>query len=169
MNPPPQGRNSATALAAGRRGRAAAGLLGTFIVFWLANVWPGWTALPFLDESTSQVLAIFNASLGVSMVANVVNAIVDRPVATELGEIATSTMGIAVIVRLWAVFPFDFANLGFNGEPLARTLLVLSVIGFVISIAAQVAALLGLAARPLPKGPQGRPHTWVGRHGRLNS
>lgn len=134
--------------ASGRRGRNVAVVLFTVFVYWAVNVWPGWQAVPFLDQSMQDVLGFVNASLIVSGVVSVVNIVANRSAVSAVGEIVTSVVGLVVATRIWVVFPFDFGGSVFNWGMGARILLILAYAGYVISIMVQIAALVRLAGGP---------------------
>lgn len=97
----------------------AAALAGGF--WYLINVDPGWPVLPFLTEDFSRVLNLVNLSLWVGFVANMVYLIYDPPRFKALGDVLTTAIGLAVLVRLWQVFPFAFTG-SFDWALLLRVL-----------------------------------------------
>jgi hypothetical protein len=111
-------------------------------LLYVVNVWPGWQALPFLTEDTGQVLVLVNLSLVVGVVANVVYLTYDPPWWKSLGDVVTTGVGMAVLVRVWQVFPFDFHGASFNWALLVRGVLVVALVGATIGIVAQVVSLL---------------------------
>jgi hypothetical protein len=121
-------------------------------LLYLLNVWPGWQAVSFLTEDTGQVLGLVNLSLAAGLVANLVYLARDAPVVKSLGDLVTTGIGLAVLVRVWQVFPFDFAGWSVDWSGLVRVVLGVGIVGSVIGIAVQVASLLRQAtnggARP---------------------
>lgn len=111
-------------------------------LLYVVNVWPGWQALPFLTEDTGQVLALVDLSLVVGVVANVVYLTYDAPWWKSLGDVVTTGVGMAVLVWVWQVFPFDFDGASFNWALLVRVVLVVALVGATIGIVAQVVSLL---------------------------
>ncbi|ALO67298.1 hypothetical protein AS189_13290 [Arthrobacter alpinus] len=162
-SPPWQGK--ARRDAAGRRGGYISAVLAAVVFFWLTNIWPGWQSLPFLDSATPKVLGIFNASLLVSAVVNLANAAVDRTWFRALGEIATSSIGIAVFARIWTVFPFDFGGSSFDWELVVRIALILASVGCAISILVKVVTLFRLALGTAPANGRGRTRNRSGHYG----
>lgn len=67
--------------------------------------WPG-----FLTTDFERVLALVTASLIAGIVANLGLAIHHRGRARALADLVTAAFALAVGLRLWAVFPFDFAD-----------------------------------------------------------
>jgi hypothetical protein len=116
----------------------AAALAGGF--WYLVNVDPGWRALPFLTEDTTQVLNLVNLSLWATFVANMVYLVYDPPWFKALGDVLTTGIGLAVLVRLWQVFPFAFTS-SFDWSVPVRVFLALGIAGGVIGIAVSVVTL----------------------------
>jgi hypothetical protein len=116
------------------------------LMLYLINRSPGWEAVPFLTGATVLVLGIVNASLIVGIVANLVYLVADPPRLKSLGDLVTTGVGLAAIVRVWQVFPFDLA--GTSWEVVVRVLLAVAAFGSVI---AMLVAIVGLV--------RGRPRT----------
>jgi hypothetical protein len=110
-------------------------------VLYAANRWPGWDAVPFLSDRTPEVLGIVNVSLVVGIILNAVYIAADPPRVRALGDIVTMTVGIAVLARIWQVFPFDFGDPSSPWETVVRVLVVLGIVGSAIGI---VVALVNL-------------------------
>jgi hypothetical protein len=119
----------------------------TAAVLYLINVSPGWEAVPFLTADTRQLLGLVNASLIVGLAFNLAYALTDPPWLKALGGLVTTGIGLAVLVRIWRVFPFDFDAYSFNWALLTRTVLVVAIVGSAIGIIAQFVTLVRAAAR----------------------
>jgi hypothetical protein len=123
-------------VAARRFGYALAILInGAFL--WVINVWPTWEALPWLTPSTTEVIPWINASIIVGMVANAVYLLVDPRWLRALGDVVTTSVGLAAMLQVWAVFPFDFGNSTVPWALLTRILIAIAVFGSVIAIVVQ--------------------------------
>lgn len=107
-----------------------------------ANVWPGWDVVPFLSAEFASVLPLVNTSIAVGLVANLVYVVDDRRRVKALGDLATTAVGLVVMVRLWEVFPFDFSGSTFDWELVARVLLGLGVVGSAIGIVVALVQLV---------------------------
>ena len=94
--------------------------------------------MPFLTDDLGSVLPLITASLVVGVVANVLYLAVPRPWMVSAGELATTGVGLAVLVRMWQVFPFDLAT---GWTVLARVLLAVALAGSVIAIPVQIVSL----------------------------
>ncbi|MEZ5095515.1 MAG: hypothetical protein R2731_05045 [Nocardioides sp.] len=114
----------------------------------VVNRWPGWDAVPFLTGDTERVLELVNLSLIVSIVANVLYVVADPPWFKALGDIATTGVGLAAVLRVWQVFPFDFGDASFPWGTLTRVLLVVAAVGSAIGIMTAASRLVtGLGRR----------------------
>jgi hypothetical protein len=102
------------------------------------NAWPGWQAIPFLTSSTSQVLWLVNLSLAAGIAANVVYLAYDRPWVKSLGDLATTGIGLAAVIRIWQVFPFALPT-GWSAA--VRVLLAVAIAGSCIALVAQLVSL----------------------------
>jgi hypothetical protein len=135
-------------IGARRTGYLIAGVLNALLAYAI-NVWPGWRAVPFLTEDTSRVLGLVNLSLVVGLVANLVYLLDDPPRFKAFGDLVTTVIGLAVLVRIWQVFPFDFSGYAFTWALLVRIALVVGIVGAAIGML----VLLVIVALP-------RPHSW---------
>jgi hypothetical protein len=126
---------------ASRRAGYTVGAVVNALLLGAVNRWPGWDAVPFLTQDTRQVLGWVNASIVVGLVANLVYAAADPPRLKALGDGLQNLVGLAAIVKLWQVFPFDFAQGGFDWDLLARWVLGVGALG---SLVALVLALVRL-------------------------
>ncbi|HZK59957.1 MAG TPA: hypothetical protein VFC59_08875 [Cryobacterium sp.] len=138
MSPP-------TASPAGGPARRVGYLIAALIngaLLYFANVWPGWQVLPFLADNARQVLDIVNVSLIAGIVVNVVYLFLDLSWLKALGDLVTLGIGLAVLARLWQVFPFDFQGSSFDWALLVRILLVVAGVGSAIGIIVQVVMLI---------------------------
>src|SRR3712207_2441377 len=78
------------------------------VVLYLVNVEPGWQAVPFLTEDTTQVLDMVNVTLCAGALAQLVYLFVDPPWFKTLGDLVTTGIGLATLVLVFRVFPFSF-------------------------------------------------------------
>ena len=124
--------------------------------FWyVVNVRPGWSTLSFLTGEAAQVIALLDVSLAVSLVANVFYLAYDPPWFRSLGDLITTSVGLAVLIQIWQVFPFAFTG-SFDWSPLVRTALTVAVVGSVIAIVVNLVALVRGATHRGRPGASGR-------------
>jgi hypothetical protein len=139
----PQARPGRTA----RSGTYGGGIVVNVVMLVLINAWPGWEAVPFLTDRAPEVLGIVNASLVVAIVVNVLLSAADPPRFKALTDLAITGVGIAAIVQIWQVFPFEV--LGTTWETVIRVLLVVALVGSGIAILSGLVRLvLGGRNRP---------------------
>jgi hypothetical protein len=118
------------------------------VLLYLVNGRPGWDAIPFLNDATSDVIPLVNASLVASAVINLVQLLHDPRWLVALGGMVTTAIGSAALVRLWQVFPFDFGDTSVNWPLLARIALAVGLIGSLIGFVVQAVVLVGSLPRP---------------------
>jgi hypothetical protein len=109
------------------------------VFFYLINVEPGWQVLPFLTPETPQVLALLNFSVIAAIVINTAYLLYDAPWCRALGDFLLAVVGLAVLERIWRVFPFTF-----TGWPvlLIRTVLVVAIVGTVVAMIVNIVQLV---------------------------
>ncbi len=122
-------------------GYAIAALINAALL-WVINVAPGWQSVPFLTDQTPRVLEVLNISLALAVAVNIVYLVYDPAWFRALGDVATTAVGLAVLVRIWKVFPFDFGRYDFDATILARGLLVLVIAGAALGLFIQLITLL---------------------------
>jgi len=106
---------------------------------WLVNVTPGWRWVPVLTEAFSGVVGLVTLSLVVAAAFNLLYLLADPPWLKRLGDAATATVTVLVMLALWRVFPFDLAVLPAGWARPLEILLVVGVVG------AAIATLVNLA------------------------
>jgi hypothetical protein len=81
------------------------------------------------------------------LACNLVYVFADPPWLRSLGGLLIAAVGVAVCVRLWQVFPFEFDDSGFDWAVVFRVLLVVgavgSAVGVIVQSVAAVRAVLG--------------------------
>ena len=124
------------------------GALVNALLLYLINRNPGWDAVPFLTSDTTQVLGLVNASIAVSLAANVVYLVADPTWLKALGDLVTTAVGVFAMVRIWQVWPVDLPD-GSFWAVIARALVAVGIVGGCIGIVASVVRFgRALAAPP---------------------
>ena len=111
-------------------------------LLWAVNrllVW-GWPG--FLTEEFTEVLGLISASLIAGMVVNAALLLRDRGRAKALGELVTAAFGLAISVRMWTVFPFDFSGYGTDWSGALRVALGVGIAVLAVAVLANLATLL---------------------------
>ena len=127
--------------AARRTGYVIAALVNAGLLY-LVNVWPGWDILPFLTGDFTEVLGWANASMIAGIVVNLVYVLRDAAWVRALGDIVTMSIGIAGLIAMWQVFPFDFADASFDWALLFRWVLGVGIVGSAIGIVVNLVSLV---------------------------
>jgi hypothetical protein len=135
-----------------RRAGYAIAVAFNVAVLYLVFVWPGWRAVPLLTDDTRRLLGLVAASMVAGILANLVYLAYDPPAVKAIGDLATTGIALVVLVRIWRVFPFDFAGYAFDWALLVRVVLVVAVVGTAIGLLAQ----LGILVRALNGGAASR-------------
>ncbi|WP_347350988.1 hypothetical protein [Intrasporangium sp.] len=118
------------------------------LLIYLLNVTPGWAVLPFLSPATTEVLASVNAMLVAGAVVNVVYLVWDPRWFKALGDVATTSIGLAAMLQVWQVFPFDFGESTVDWAIVARVALGVGIGGSAIAILVAVVTFFrSLASR----------------------
>jgi hypothetical protein len=112
------------------------------MLLYVVNVWPGWQAVSFLTEDTRQVLGLVNLLLAAGVVANVAYLAHDGPRLKALGDLVTTGIGLAALVRVWQVFPLDFHGWSYDWSFLVHVLLIVGMVGASIGILVELVLLL---------------------------
>lgn len=112
------------------------------VLLYLVNERPGWEAVPFLTAQTPQVLDLVNLSMIVGLVANLVYLFRDPPRLRALGDLVTTGIGLAAMVKIWQVFPFSFEDDGIPWEMVFRVALAVGIVGSAIGMVTALVALV---------------------------
>jgi hypothetical protein len=104
------------------------------LLLYLVNGSPGWQAVPFLTDGMLLVLGVVNASFVAGIVANAIYVLADPKWLRALGDAVTTSIGLAAMVRLWTVWPFDFAAATVDWERVTRIVLGLGIVGSAVAI-----------------------------------
>ena len=123
------------------RGGNVGSALVNAAMLWGINIWPGWQVLPFLTSDMTRVLGTINASLTAGIVVNLVFVVIRNRGIMALGNLVVLGIGLAAVLRLWEVFPFDFGD-SWSGWPVVvRVLLGLGIAGSIIGALVEIGAL----------------------------
>jgi hypothetical protein len=131
-----------------RRVGYAVAIVLCVVLLVLVNDVPGWQALPFLTEDFAAVLWLVNASLVAGVLANCVYVVHDPSWVRALGDVVTTSVGLAALVRLWQVFPVAFAETTVDLDLIARWVLAVGIAGSVVGIVAAAARLVRALTPP---------------------
>jgi hypothetical protein len=103
------------------------------VMLWAAHQLLGWGWPDFLTADFDEVLPVLSASLVVGMVVNACFLVSDRGRFRAFGDLITAVLALAVSVRMWDVFPFDFTGYDRDWSWLFRAGIVLAIVGTAIA------------------------------------
>lgn len=131
-------RDSAPRRRAGRRFGYAVSVVVNLVLWYLVNVRPGWSAVPFLTDDLTQVLDLFNLSVLAGAAVAFASLFYDPPWFVAATDVGLALVSVVLSWRLLEVFPIDFSGLGYDLTTLARVLLVVGLVGSVLALIAGV-------------------------------
>lgn len=118
------------------------------VLLWLVNQFLAWEWPGFLTESFEQVLPLLSASLVANMVVNAGFLARDRGWFRALGDLVNAAFALAVSIRMWHVFPFDFTGYDRDWTGLFRLALGIGIAGAAIALLANLVKLVQPADEP---------------------
>jgi hypothetical protein len=133
--------------AAVRRSGYVVAVLVNAVLLWVVNNLEEWDVVPWLTDDFSRVVPIINVSLVASLVANLMYLGYDTGWFKSLTQIVLLSISMAVMIRMYSVFPFDFSAYDFNWETVARVVMILAMVGIGIGIIVEVSKSLGRMLR----------------------
>lgn len=117
-------------------------ILTNAVMLWAAYQLLDWGWPNFLTSDFAQVLGILTLSFLVGMVASATFLFRDRGRFRALADLVTGSIGIAVLLRLWSVFPFDFSVYEQDWSWLVTLLIILGIVGTSIGLVVSVVRLV---------------------------
>jgi hypothetical protein len=114
---------------------------------YVVNWWPGWHSATFLTSDAAQVVWLFNLAMAVGVVLDLAYLVHDPRWLTALGDVVTAGFGLAVVVRTWKVFPFQFTDTTIDWALFIRSGLGLAIVGAAVGLFAGCIRLLTEALR----------------------
>jgi hypothetical protein len=135
----------------GRRLGYSMAIVVNAILLELVNGWPGWGAVPFLTDAAAVVIVPVNVSLTVAIALNAANLILDRRWLRAAADLVSAALALLVLIILWDIFPFAFADPSIDWALVTRVVLGFSMGACVISIVGNTGVLINEAVgRPSP-------------------
>ena len=119
---------------AGRRAGYLVAIAVNAALAYVANNILEWDVLPFLTEDFDRVLPAINATLAVTIAANLARLWYDPKWFVAVTDLVSTAVGLVASIRMWRVFPFDFESYDVRWDLAVRALLVIAIIGSVIGI-----------------------------------
>ena len=127
------------------------------VMLWGAHRILDWGWFGFLTSAWTQVLPLVTAAMVTAIAVNALFLGYDGVWLKAPGNVLLAAFGIAVSVRMWRVFPFDFSPYAFDWATVARWVLAVAIFGSAISIIVEVVRLVAHAGHPSIGGGSARP------------
>ena len=151
--PQPQAQLSKSS---GRRVGYLVAAVINLVLWFLANVEPGWQALWFLTPSAEQLLPLFNLVILTQAAANVLYAIFDSTGLKRFLEVPLTVLSLILAVRVLVVFPFDFGPNGGIWSQIVHVIAFIGVFGTAIALIVDLAQLVKWIVMREPAAPDNR-------------
>ncbi len=142
-------RTGARPTAVARAGYVAA-IAVDVVLLWVTHQLLAWGWPGFLTEDFTQVIGLVSASLVVSMVVNAGFLVRNTGPFRALGDLVNASVALAVTVRMWQVFPFDFTGYANVWNGLVRGALILGMVATGIAVVANIGKLAAAAGSTAP-------------------
>jgi hypothetical protein len=129
------------------------------VFLWISHQLLEWGWPRFLTSDFADVLPLISVSFVASIATNLAYAWNDSPWRKSLGSLVTSAISLLVAVATYEVFPFDFSTYAKDWSWLARTVLVIAIVGTSVSVIVESVRLLrmilgrGHPTTPAPAPP----------------
>jgi hypothetical protein len=105
----------------------------------------GWPS--FLTDEFADLLPLINLSLGATILVNATYINYDPVWFKSSTQIGLGAITMMLAVRTLQVFPFDFTGYDFDWEPIARGMIILSMIGIGIGLVVETVRLVAVNIR----------------------
>lgn len=104
-----------------------------------------WGWISWLTDDFEEVLPLLNVSLTATILVNLVYLAYDAEWFKSLCELGLLSISLAVTIRLYRVFPFDFSAYDVDWAVLVRIVLIIAMVGVGIAMIVQVVKLVRFA------------------------
>jgi hypothetical protein len=88
------------------------------------------------------VLGLVNASIIAGIVTNLLYLVTDPPRLRSVGDLVTTGIGLAALVRIWQVWPISFEPGGFPWDTVLRWLVAIGIVGSAVAIVVAIVTLV---------------------------
>lgn len=132
---------------AARRAGYVVAVFVNAVLLWVVNNLEEWDVVPWLKDDFSRVVPIINVSLVASLVVNLIYLGYDTAWFKSLTQIVLLAISMAVMVRMYSVFPFDFSAYDFDWEIVARVVMIIAMVGIGIALIVEASRSMGRLLR----------------------
>jgi hypothetical protein len=101
-----------------------------------------WDVAPFLTPDFSRLVGFISLSLALTIAANVVYLAYDPAWFKSLTQIGLLLVSLAVTIRVYQVFPFDFSSYDFDWSSMTRWILIIAMAGTCIGMLTEALKVL---------------------------
>ena len=137
--------DDATLATTGRKVGYAVAIIVNGVFLFIVNNILAWDVLPWLTDDFQQVIPVANAAIVASMIAYTIYLAYDPPWFKALAEVVTSSLSLIVGVRMWQIFPFDFAGYEWDWDTIVRLIIGFGILATAIAIIVNVVKLVRYA------------------------
>jgi hypothetical protein len=134
--------------APGRRAGYLIVVLLDLVMLWIAHQLLDWQWPSFLTGAFEDLLPWITASLAATAIVNLVWVFWDPEWFRHLTQFGLDVLSLAVAVRTWQIFPFDFSSYSSGWETLARVAIVVGIVGSAIGAVVELVKLARSGHRP---------------------
>ena len=117
------------------------------VLLWVVNNILAWDVAPFLTDDFEILIPITSISLLFGAAINLAYIWVDSAWFKALTQMISAGIAMAVAIRTYQVFPFDFSAYDFGWTGLLRVVIVIGIVGTAIAVVVEFIKL----ARALAK------------------
>ncbi len=144
----PTARRSRSARRVGYALTAGVNLIAWWITLNLLD-W-GWPS--FLTGAFEDLSALIGFSLAATAVMNLTWMAHDPPRFKHTAQIALNVVSMAVTIRTWQVFPFDFSTFSYDWTVVVRLAIGASMLGLIVASVSELVKVVPLAGDDERKG-----------------
>jgi hypothetical protein len=108
-----------------------------------------WDLSPWLTDDFELALPLISAALIATIVVRAIYMFFDARWFKSLTQIGLAGISLAATLRLYRVFPFDFSAYEFPWNTVARSVLIIALVGTVIGIVAETVKFVRAIVRDL--------------------
>ncbi len=112
------------------------------VLIYLLNVHPGWQSISFLTPATAQVIGFVTLTLAAGIAANAVYFVAEPRWLRAIGDLATLTITLITMARIWDVFPFAFHGSLDFWSVICRVILIVGIVGASIGVLYSLGVLI---------------------------
>jgi hypothetical protein len=152
MTSPPSALRPAEKGKAARKTGYGAAVVVNLVLLLVINNLLEWDWFRFLTADFGPMLWLINVSLVATVLINLVWLGYDPVWFRSLSQIGLNLISAVVTIRMYQVFPFDFSTYEFNWTPIARFVIILTMVGLALGTITELVKLVPRGVRTQPFG-----------------